>query len=80
MTATCGRVRRRAGHLLVRRERGPVVVERLAPGDFALLRALTDGGDLAAALDAAVAAEPAFDLARAAHGHRQPHVAELRSE
>lgn len=50
-----------ADHLLVRREDN-VVVERLAPGNFALLRTLADGGDLAAALDAAVVAEPAFDL------------------
>jgi hypothetical protein len=50
-----------ADHLLVRRE-GGVVVERVAPGDFALLRSLADGGDLATALDAAVAAEPVFDL------------------
>jgi len=49
-------------HLLVRRELGTVVVERLAPGDFALLQALAGGGDLAAALDAAVSAEPDFDL------------------
>jgi hypothetical protein len=51
-----------ADHLLVRREGNDVVVERLAPGLFALLRALADDEDLAAALDAAVAAEPDFDL------------------
>ena len=49
-------------HLLVRREAGGVVIERLAPGDFALLRALAGGDDLASALDAALTAEPAFDL------------------
>ena len=49
-------------HLLVRREAGDVVIERLAPGDFALLRALAGGYDLATALDAAIAAEPTFDL------------------
>jgi hypothetical protein len=49
-------------HLLARREAGVVVVLRLTPGDFALLQALAGGEDLAAALDAAVAAEPAFDL------------------
>ena len=48
--------------LLVRREAGEVVVLRLTPGDFALLQVLARGGDLAAALDAAVAAEPVFDL------------------
>jgi len=49
-------------HLLVRRQPGGVVIERLAPGDHALLRALDGGDDLAAALDAATAAEPTFDL------------------
>jgi hypothetical protein len=49
-------------HLLVRRETGGVVIERLAPGDFALLRALAGGEDLATALDAATTAEPAFDF------------------
>ena len=48
--------------LLVRRESGNVVIERLAPGDFALLRTLADGGDLASALDAAMTAEATFDL------------------
>ena len=48
--------------LLVRREAGGVIIERLAPGDFALLRALAGGDDLACALDAAMTAEPAFDL------------------
>jgi hypothetical protein len=68
-------------HLLVRRERGAVVAERLASGDFALLRALTDGGDLAAALDAAVAAEPAFDLGNSLRSFIANHTfAELRSE
>lgn len=49
-------------HLLVRREAGAVVIERLAYGDFALLSALAAGGDLATALDAAMTAEPEFDL------------------
>jgi hypothetical protein len=53
--------------LLVRREAGAAVIERLVPGDFALLRALADGDDLAAALDAAMAAEPTFDLGTALH-------------
>jgi hypothetical protein len=59
MTVEFGAV---ADRLLVRRGLGALVVERLAPGDFALLQALVGGGDLAAALDAAVAAEPDFDL------------------
>jgi hypothetical protein len=54
-----------ADHLVVRRESGSVSIERLAPGDHALLRTLNDGGDLTAALDAAVAAEPEFDLGTA---------------
>jgi len=37
----------------------------LPPGDHAMLRTLNDGGDLAMALDAAVAAEPDFDLGTA---------------
>jgi hypothetical protein len=44
-----------ADHLVVRREAGGVIIERLPPGDHALLRALDDGDDLATALDAAVA-------------------------
>lgn len=48
--------------LLVRRENGGVVIERVVHGDFALLRALNDGQDLANALDAAMAADPTFDL------------------
>jgi hypothetical protein len=51
-----------ADHLLVRRDAGVVVVERLTPGDFALLRSLADGRNLALALDAAAAAQPDFDL------------------
>jgi len=48
--------------LIVRREAGVLSILRLSPGDFALLRALAGGGDLATALGAAVAAEPEFDL------------------
>lgn len=51
--------------LLVRRESGNVVIERLAPGDFALLRTLGDGGDLATALEAAAKADATFDLSTA---------------
>ena len=53
--------------LLVRREAGAVVIVRLAPGDFALLRALADGDDLGAALDTALAVDPTFDLGTALH-------------
>jgi hypothetical protein len=52
-------------HLLVRREASTVVIERLPAGDFALLRALGDGADLAAALDAAMRADASFDLGAA---------------
>ena len=48
--------------LLVRREAGAVVIERLTSGDYALLRALHEGCDLATALGAAIAAEVTFDL------------------
>ena len=68
-------------HLLVRREAGAVVIERLASGDFALLRALADGGDLASALDAAMLAAPTFDLETALRtciANRT--LSELRSE
>ena len=68
-------------HLLVRRETGVVVIERLAPGDYALLRALAGGDDLATALDAAMAAEPTFDLGttlRICIGNRT--LAELRGK
>ena len=52
-------------HLVVRREAGAVIIERLPPGDHALLCTLQCGGDLATALDAAVAADPGFDLGTA---------------
>jgi hypothetical protein len=68
-------------YLLVRREEGAVIIERLPPGDHALLRTLNDGGDLAAALDAAVAAEPEFALEmslRARIANRT--LAQLRSD
>jgi len=67
--------------LLVRREEGAVIIERLPPGDHALLRTLKDGGDLATALDAAVAAEPEFALEislRARIANRT--LAQLRSD
>ncbi|MFO1316962.1 MAG: DNA-binding domain-containing protein [Burkholderiales bacterium] len=51
--------------LLVRRHDGDVGVERVPPGEFAWLAALLAGADLAGALDAALAAEPAFDFAAA---------------
>ena len=46
--------------LVVRRELSAVVVQRLQPGDFALLHALHAGGDLGAALEAAAAADATF--------------------
>lgn len=51
--------------LLVRREAGTVVIERLAPGDHAWLAALAGGADLAGALDAALSVDPTFDLGTA---------------
>jgi hypothetical protein len=48
--------------LLVRREVQAVVIERLTAADFAFLRAVHDGDDLATALDIALAAEATFDL------------------
>jgi hypothetical protein len=69
-----------ADQLLVRREEGGVVVERLAPGDFALLRTLDDGGDLAAALEAAMTADPLFDLGTALRSYiANRTLAELRN-
>lgn len=55
--------------LLVRREGGVPVIERIAPGDYAWLAALAGGADLAAALDAAVAADAHFDLGTALRTH-----------
>ena len=67
--------------LLVRREDGAVVVERLAPGDFAFLRELSGGGDLAAALDAAMTADPLFDLGTALRDFiANRTLAELRAD
>ncbi len=51
--------------LLVRREASKVTVERLAPGEHAWLAALHAQETLAAALDAALAEDPAFDLTAA---------------
>lgn len=48
--------------LLVRRESGAVTVERVAAGEHAWLGALHARAPLAAALDAALAADAAFDL------------------
>ena len=52
-------------YLLVRREGGRVVVERVGAGDFAWLAALAAGADLAHALDAAFDADATFDLGTA---------------
>ncbi|HQR10661.1 MAG TPA: DNA-binding domain-containing protein [Casimicrobiaceae bacterium] len=53
-----------ADRLLVRREAGGVVVERVAPTDFVLLQSLHRGDDLESALATALASEvdPGFDL------------------
>lgn len=51
--------------LMVRREDGAVVVERLPPGDFAWLDALQGGADLTRALEAAQTADATFDLGTA---------------
>jgi hypothetical protein len=51
--------------LLVRREGGRVVVERIEPGEFAWLAALAAGADLARALDAAFYTDATFDLGTA---------------
>lgn len=48
--------------LLVRREGGMPVIERLDPGTFAFLETLARGDDLSAALDAALRSDAAFDL------------------
>jgi hypothetical protein len=56
-------------YLLVRREGGRVVVERMEPGDFAWLAALAAGADLAQALDAALDADAMFDLGTALRTH-----------
>jgi hypothetical protein len=48
--------------LLVRREDGRVVAERVGPGEFAWLCALRDGLDLTTAVACAESADPAFDI------------------
>ena len=48
--------------LLVRREAGTAAIERIAAGEFAWLAALRIGEDLGTALDAAFAADPAFEF------------------
>jgi len=53
--------------LLLRRDTGPVVVERIAPGEYAWLQGLADGATLAAALDAALEADAAFSFESALH-------------
>jgi hypothetical protein len=51
--------------LLVHRAHDEVVIERRTAGDYAFLDALDGGAELAAALDAAIAVEAAFDLGAA---------------
>jgi Putative DNA-binding domain len=65
--------------LLVRREAGEVVIERLPVGDYALLHALDAGADLALALDAAMSADATFDLGTALRAHiANRAIAQLR--
>lgn len=52
-------------YLLIHREAGAVVVERIAAGDFAWLTSLAADLTLDAALDAALAVDAAFDLGAA---------------
>jgi hypothetical protein len=54
-----------ADYLLVGRRDLDRVVERLAPGEFALLAEIGDGAALAQACDAATAADPATDVGAA---------------
>ena len=56
-----------ADKLAVRRDPDGIVVERMPGGDFAWLAALAAGAPLAAAIDAAQQADPAFDLGRTLH-------------
>jgi hypothetical protein len=51
--------------VLVRREAGVPVLQRLAVGDFAWLQALAAGDELASALDRAMTADTTFDLGTA---------------
>lgn len=51
--------------LLVRRHGGEAGTERVPAGEFAWLSALAAGADLAGAIDAALAADTAFDFAAA---------------
>jgi len=69
----CGRraraIRRGTDFVLVTRDATGVGAQRVAGGEFAWLAALLAGADLAAALDAALAADATFDLApRCARG------------
>lgn len=51
--------------VLVRRSASGLVLERIAPGDFGLLTALLRGDTLGEALDAALLADPGFDVGAA---------------
>jgi hypothetical protein len=55
--------------LLVRRERGVPVIERISSGDSAWLSALAGDAELAGALDAALAVDATFDLGTALRTH-----------
>jgi hypothetical protein len=58
-----------ADRLLVRRDADTVGIERIDPGTFAFLQALASGQTLALALEAAQAADAAFDLGAALRRH-----------
>jgi hypothetical protein len=58
-----------ADRLLVRRDAGTVEIDRIDPGSFAFLQALASGQTLALALEAAQAADAAFDLNAALSTH-----------
>ena len=58
-----------ADRLLVRRDADTVGIERIDPSTFAFLQALASGQTLALALEAAQAADAAFDLAAVLSRH-----------
>jgi hypothetical protein len=60
-----------ADRLLVRRDADGISLQRLAAGEFAWLAALADASTLAAAIDAAQAADPDFDLGSTLRAHIQ---------
>ena len=59
----------RADAVLVRRDPQGVALERIGAGEYAWLAALAAGATLEESIDAAEAAEPAFDLAAVLRAH-----------